>query len=145
MRPEVLVLSRASFNEFVRDTDHSNFVAVRISNPYGEGHSDDTNFFDELCIDFWDVEDISERYVPISQHQARTIVDFLVKYKDRKQFVFHCEAGLKRSFTCALFLADKILGDDVLVGLLSSDQKRALNFRVWGALYDTYREGKYGA
>lgn len=135
MRPELFVFSRAEFNTFVLK-DHANCVAIRIINPNGASHLEGTRFKDEIRLEFWDVEEEIENRRPIDALQAKAIVDFFEKNKYEERFVFHCEAGERRSYTCALFYADKILRDDILVGLLASNTNRSINFAVWNALCD---------
>ncbi|MDD4972522.1 MAG: hypothetical protein PHT07_24080 [Paludibacter sp.] len=139
MRPELLVFSRSQFEDFIRK-QHNEFVAVRIINPNSKKHLEGTRFIDEIRLEFWDIEDAIGHYEPILLAQAKDIVQFLLKNKEQKRFVFHCEAGESRSHTCALFLADKILGDDILVGLLSSNQKNSINFALWNTLCEALRE-----
>lgn len=139
MRPELLVFSRSELEQFVQN-DHSEYVAIRIVNPKWKAHLESTSFQDEIRLEFWDVEDQIGSYTPINLDQANSIVKFLKKHKAHKRFVFQCEAGESRSYTCALFFADKILGDDVLVGLLSSNQNRSINFAVWNALSESFKK-----
>jgi len=57
--------------------------------------------FDNITVEFWDIEEKIANYQPISEKEAKKIAKFIKKYKDKigkdLQVLIHCSAGISRS------------------------------------------------
>jgi len=79
-------------------------VLISINDPDCSFELDD-NFLQEKVYDFiklyfWDTDPSSPSYPSINQEQAKSLLEFILKYKDKK-FLIHCEAGISRSSAIA--------------------------------------------
>lgn len=86
--------------------DKENLVLISIGEP-GDGYKysilskeEVQGFKDCLQIEFWDIEEDFGDYKIITDDQAKTIQDFILKnlQKDTEtRFIVHCKAGISRS------------------------------------------------
>ena len=90
--------------------DKENLVLISIGEP-GDGYKysilskeEVQGFKDCLQIEFWDIEEDFGDYKIITDDQAKTIQDFILKnlQKDTEtRFIVHCKAGISRSAAVA--------------------------------------------
>ena len=126
----ILSLSRA---EFRAHTPAVNAVAVQIADP-NQPHEDILGYKRKHMTNFWDVEEEIGPYKPISQTKAELLVDFLLANTKASELVVHCEAGVSRSHTVAVFMAQHILNDEVLAAKLSAQTGKSINLGLYASL-----------
>ena len=87
-------------------------ISITDINSYHPIYSEKENILDILYLKFDDVDLSSNTnpesrfYVPINEIQAKEIVDFVEKYKDKvEQVVCQCDAGISRSSATAAALS----------------------------------------
>lgn len=138
---QILILSKQQFDNMEPD---DRFVAIRIIDPEGETHSEKRGYKDQICLEFWDLEDPIGRFDIITARQAFKLYEFMIKHKDADYLVVHCMAGISRSNTVASFFAAHIAKDDYWSLKLASDTTKAINYAVWDALkYEAMRAGNW--
>ena len=82
--------------------DKENLVLISIGEP-GEFYKDSiltkdevSGFKDVLQLEFWDIEEDFGDYKIITDEQAKTIQEFIIKNKENR-FIINCQAGKSRS------------------------------------------------
>ena len=108
--------------------DKENLVLISIGEP-GEFYKDSiltkdevSGFKDVLQLEFWDIEEDFGDYKIITDEQAKTIQEFIIKNKENR-FIINCQAGKSRSaavgkaIECIKFFG---IGDEAKYNYLTS-------------------------
>lgn len=85
--------------------DHPDVFFISILDPDcpESFHKDADNF---KTWWFYDLEYEVGSYKPMSEEQAKEIVEFISKNKDKKRCIVHCSAGVSRSGAIGEFIND---------------------------------------
>jgi rhodanese-related sulfurtransferase len=123
---KIYICSKVQFNNIIKDNNIDDLniesfkkaIFICIDNTEGNDFYSEPIFKDNhlnvLHLKFDDVEiDINEdvKAKSITKEQAKEIVDFLYKNKDKELLFVHCTSGISRSGAVGLFALDYFNGD----------------------------------
>ena len=112
---KVFIMPKFIFEQAIDGIEKSSkdVFYLSINNPDDEDKTpirEDSDTFKSMC--FYDIdEDIYDEvkdftYKTISDEQVDELYDFIMKNKDKKNFVVHCTAGISRSGAVGEFVND---------------------------------------
>jgi len=133
----ILVFPKVKFSEL---SFIPNSISIRIIDPEQSGHTLNHPSAFEIKLEFWDLDSDLGRLKMLSNLQALDIVSFLIEHKELDTFIFHCEYGISRSYTCAVFFATQILKNNELADKIKTHEDQEINYGMWAKLNEAYFE-----
>lgn len=115
---EFKVFSRSNAENYCKEPHNDKSIMISIKTPCDETRPDvnitiDNNIMAILQLAFDDVEEQYGDEKPISELQAKQIVEFVEDYKDSIDLIIvHCDAGISRSAGVCAALSKWLVNED---------------------------------
>lgn len=123
------VLSRFDASQYCKEPHKTDSAIISISTPnfnysgLAIEPTDENRVVAILCLEFMDADRPGDNDVYgnptiisdlMSDEDAKTVVDFVERYKD-KRILVHCDAGISRSSAVAAAILKHYTGDDSMI------------------------------